>query len=219
MPDVLARVFAAVTTHVAEWRRGWNGWRDWRAGVGDERDRNISSGFLLRAGVPVWANIAAAFVGFAVSAFIVYAGTPAPAAIVVAAALALGLGGLAPGALYAAAPQAAPSPQAVPPTTGLVQQASNLGQFTGPLVLGLWVQHFGCPTAPPIVAPAALFGLAVAFMVRRAMDCGAGIEQGRREGKKQGIERCRSEQGVYAEVACYHGCPFLEDNVAVASLA
>jgi hypothetical protein len=56
---------------------------------------NISSGFLLRAGVPIWANIAAAFAGFAVSGFVVYAGTPSPAAIVVAAALALGLGGLA----------------------------------------------------------------------------------------------------------------------------
>jgi hypothetical protein len=85
-------------------------------------------------------------VGFAVSGFIVYAGTPSPVAIVVASALTLGLGGLAPGALYAAAPQAAPSPQPVAPTIGLVQQASNLGLFTGPLALGLWVQHFvGAP--------------------------------------------------------------------------
>jgi MFS transporter, DHA1 family, inner membrane transport protein len=136
---------------------------------------NISSGFLLRAGVPIWANIAAAFVGFAVSGFVVYAGTPSPAAIVFAAAIALGVGGLAPGALYAAAPQAAPSPQAVPPTIGLVQQASNLGQFTGPLVLGLWVEHFGWRAAPAIVAPAALFGLAIAFMIRGAMYCRAEI--------------------------------------------
>ena len=146
---------------------------------------NISSGFLLRAGVPIWANIAAAFVGFAVSGFVVYAGTPSPAAIALAAALALGVGGLAPGALYAAAPQAAPSPQAVPPTIGLVQQASNLGQFTGPLVLGLWVEHFGWRAAPAIVAPAALFGLGVAFMIRGAMYCQAQIRQGQLEGKSK----------------------------------
>jgi MFS transporter, DHA1 family, inner membrane transport protein len=144
---------------------------------------NISSGFLLRAGVPIWANIAAAFLGFAVSGFVVYAGTPSPAALALAAALALGVGGLAPGALYAAAPQAAPSPQAVPPTIGLVQQASNLGQFTGPLVLGLWVEHFGWRGAPAIVAPAALFGLGIAFMIRGAMYRQVGIRQGQLEEK------------------------------------
>jgi MFS family permease len=66
-----------------------------------------------------------------------------------------------------------------------VQQASNLGQFTGPLVLGLWVQHFGWRAAPAIVAPAALFGLSVAFMIRRAMHWRTGTEQGRRERKSQ----------------------------------
>jgi MFS transporter, DHA1 family, inner membrane transport protein len=117
-------------------------------------------------------------VGFAISGFVVWAGTPSPAAIALAAAFARGVGGLAPGALYAAAPQAAPSPLAVPPTIGLVQQASNLGQFTGPLVLGLWVEHFGWRAPPAIVAPAALFGLAVAFMIRGAMHRQAGIGPG-----------------------------------------
>jgi len=130
---------------------------------------NISSGFLLRAGVPIWTNIAAAFAGFAVSGFAVYATNLPPEAIALAAALALGLGGLAPGALYAAAPQAAPRPQAVAPTIGLVQQASNLGQFTGPLVLGLWAEHFGWHAAPAIVVPAALLGLMAAVMIRGAM--------------------------------------------------
>jgi MFS family permease len=73
----------------------------------------------------------------------------------------------------------------VPPTIGLVQQASNLGQFTGPLVLGLWVEHFGWRAAPAIVAPAALFGLGVAFMIRGAMYCQAGIRQGQLEGKSK----------------------------------
>src|SRR5262249_107261 len=38
------------------------------------------------------------------------------------AALALGIGGLAPGAIYAAAPLAAPSPSSVPATIGLTRQ-------------------------------------------------------------------------------------------------
>jgi MFS family permease len=77
---------------------------------------HVSSGFMLRAGVPVWANIAAAFGFFAISNFAIYAGALSPAGVALVAALALGIGGLAPGALYAAAPQAAPSPRAMPPT-------------------------------------------------------------------------------------------------------
>ena len=130
---------------------------------------HLASGFLLRAGIPIWASIAAAFVAFAVSAFVIYAPALPPPAIALAAAIALGLGGLAPGALYAAAPQAAPHPTAVAPTIGMLQQASNLGQFSGPLALGLWVAHFGWHAAPAIVAPAALLGVTTAFAIRGAM--------------------------------------------------
>jgi MFS transporter, DHA1 family, inner membrane transport protein len=130
---------------------------------------HLSSGFLLRAGVPVWTNIAAAFAGFALSGLAIYAGALPPQGVSLIAALALGVGGLAPGAIYAAAPHAAPAPAAVPPTIGLVQQASNLGQFAGPVTLGLWAGHFGWQTASVIVAPAALFGLACAFILRRIL--------------------------------------------------
>jgi MFS transporter, DHA1 family, inner membrane transport protein len=130
---------------------------------------HLSSGFLLRAGVPVWTNIAAAFAGFALSGLAIYAGALPPQGVSLIAALALGMGGLAPGAIYAAAPHAAPTPSAVAPTIGLVQQASNLGQFAGPVTLGLWAGHFGWQTAPVIVAPAALFGLALAFILRRIL--------------------------------------------------
>jgi predicted MFS family arabinose efflux permease len=137
---------------------------------------HVSSGFLLRAGVPIWANVAAAFGFFAVSAFVIYAGALPLLVVALAAALALGIGGLAPGAIYAAAPRAAPSPQAVPPTIGLVQQASNLGQFAGPVVLGLWVEHLDWSAAPLIVAPVALLGLAAAFVLRRVLAAsGTGI--------------------------------------------
>jgi DHA1 family inner membrane transport protein len=136
---------------------------------------HLSSSLLLRAGVPIWTNIAVAFGCFALCGFGVYGGALPPQGVSLIAALALGVGGLAPGAIYAAAPHAAPAPSAVPPTIGLVQQASNLGQFAGPVVLGLWVEHLGWQTAPAIVAPAALFGLACAFALRRIF---AAAEQG-----------------------------------------
>ncbi|HYS90405.1 MAG TPA: MFS transporter [Bradyrhizobium sp.] len=130
---------------------------------------HLSSGLLLRAGVPIWANIAAAFGFFVLSGFAVYGNVLPPQGISLVAALALGVGGLAPGAIYAAAPHAAPAPSAVPPTIGLVQQASSLGQFAGPASLGLWVEHFGWQAAPAILAPAALLGLACAFAIRRIL--------------------------------------------------
>jgi predicted MFS family arabinose efflux permease len=127
---------------------------------------NVSCSFLLRAGVPVWANIASAFIFFGVSSFAVYAtATPLPATLFFAS-LALGIGSLAPGALYAAAPEAAPQPNSISSTIGLLQQASNLGQFAGPFVLGLWAEHFGWSAAPGILAPAASFGLLAALFIR-----------------------------------------------------
>jgi MFS family permease len=121
----------------------------------------------LRAGVPIWANVAAAFCAFALCTFSVYAEMMSAALVGLTAALALGVGGLAPGALYAAAPRVAPSPRAVPATIGMLQQASNLGQFAGPLVLGIWVQHAGWRAAPTIIVPMALLGLAAALAIRR----------------------------------------------------
>jgi predicted MFS family arabinose efflux permease len=135
---------------------------------------HVSSGFLLRAGVPIWCNIAAAFSFFAFSGFAIYGGGLAPQSVALIAALALGVGGLAPGAIYAAAPHAAPTPSAVPSTIGLVQQASNLGQFAGPVALGLWVEHLDWQAAPVILAPAAMFGLASAFVLRRILIVGRG---------------------------------------------
>jgi MFS family permease len=134
---------------------------------------HVSSGVLLRAGVPIWVNVAVAFACLTLSGFLVYGNVLSPGGISVVAGLALGIGGLAPGAIYAAALHAAPNISAVPPTIGLVQQASSLGQFAGPAVLGLWVESFGWPAAPAILAPVALVGLASAFVPRRFLNAAA----------------------------------------------
>ena len=52
---------------------------------------------------------------------------------------------------------------------GLVQQASNLGQFVGPVALGMWVDRLGWQAAPAIVAPVALIGFASALVLRRTL--------------------------------------------------
>ena len=150
---------------------------------------HLSSSLLLRIGVSIWASIAAAFGFFALSGFAVYGDVLPPLGVAIVAALALGVGGLAPGAIYAAAPHAAPAPSAVPPTIGLVQQASSLGQFAGPASLGLWVEHFGWQAAPAIVAPAALVGLACAFALRSIL---ATAEQREHQERQRTARECRA---------------------------
>jgi MFS transporter, DHA1 family, inner membrane transport protein len=150
---------------------------------------HLSSSLLLRIGVSIWASIAAAFGFFALSGFAVYGDVLPPLGVAIVAALALGVGGLAPGAIYAAAPHAAPAPSGVPPTIGLVQQASSLGQFAGPASLGLWVEHFGWQAAPAIVAPAALVGLACAFALRSIL---ATAEQREHQERQRTARECRA---------------------------
>jgi predicted MFS family arabinose efflux permease len=71
-----------------------------------------------------------------------------------------------PASIYAAAPSNAPAPEAIPIAIGLVQQASNLGQFAGPTALGWFIDQFGWSAAPVMTVPVAVFGLATATLVR-----------------------------------------------------
>jgi len=127
---------------------------------------HISCSLLLRWGIPVWVNLAAAFLFFGLAPLAVYATAAPLVATLLFAALALGIGGLAPGALYAAAPHASPHQRSLPSTIGMLQQASNLGQFTGPLVIGVWAQEFGWNAVPAVTVPAALFGFIAVFALR-----------------------------------------------------
>ncbi len=135
-------------------------------GDGDQRRRPLFLSLPVAGGIAIWAAIAIAFVGFAASTMAFYSGGMPPLGLAAIAAFALGIGGFAPGALYAAAPRAAPFPQSVPPTIGLLQRASNLGQFAGPIAVGAWAQHFGWAATPMLAVPAALLGLVGAWGIR-----------------------------------------------------
>lgn len=127
---------------------------------------HLSSSWLVRIAIPTWKLLAASFFFFSISAFEIYRPSISEIEVVLLAGLALGVGGLAPGALYAAAPDAAPTKRTMPVTIGFLQQASNLGQFTGPLLLGLCADHWGWQAAPLVVVPIALFGLGLSMMSR-----------------------------------------------------
>jgi DHA1 family inner membrane transport protein len=129
---------------------------------------NIMAGVLLRAGIPIWANVAMSFTVYGIASIIIFAGGVSGGVIAATAALTLGVGGLSPGSIFAAIPRFAPAPALVTPTVGLIQQASNIGQFVGPLATGFFAAHFGWAAVPFVMIPAACAGLAVAAGIRNA---------------------------------------------------
>jgi len=129
---------------------------------------HIASGYLLRAGLRIWVCVAIALLTFsALSVFIYSAGLSASAAVILAA-ISLGVGGLAPGALYASAPHISPTAGNIPTTIGLLQQASNLGQFAGPMMVGALAAHFGWSSAAFAVVPVAAAGSVACLLLRGA---------------------------------------------------
>ena len=114
---------------------------------------NIGAGVLLRAGVPLWFNMLAALAAFALAAPLIFSAGLPPSVVAVIAALTLGVGGLMPGSIFAAILLFAARRGLVTPTVGLIQQASNLGQFAGPIATGLVVARFGWRAAPIVLIP------------------------------------------------------------------
>jgi MFS family permease len=129
---------------------------------------NIVAGILLRVGVPIWANVALSFTVYGIASLIIFASGASGGVIAVTAALTLGIGGLSPGSIFAAIPRFAPSPALITPTVGLIQQASNIGQFIGPLATGFIAAHLGWAAVPFVLVPAACTGLAIAAGIRSA---------------------------------------------------
>ena len=134
--------------------------------IGANAIGNVSAGLILRAGGQIRLNLMATFVAFAVAELVIFSSTLSPVSTAWIGIVVLELGGLTPASIYAAAPSNAPAPEAIPIAIGLVQQASNLGQFAGPTALGWFVDQFGWSAAPVMTVPVAVFGLVTAALVR-----------------------------------------------------
>ena len=129
---------------------------------------NVCAGLLSRAGFPLWISMCAALSGYALTAPLIYSfGLPA-GTIAALSALTIGLAGLLPGSVFAAVPRVVRA-DLVTPTIGLIQQASNIGQFVGPVAAGVFVSHFGWPAVPLLLIPAVMVGLAAVFLLRRKL--------------------------------------------------
>ena len=127
----------------------------------------FSAAWLLRAGLPLWAMVAAAFTFFGVASFGIFAQSAPVAAVGLLAAASLGLAGLIPALVYIAAPRLTPQPALLALAVGTIVQASHIGHFIGPAALGTWVEHFGWSSAPGLFVVFACIGVAVAVGLRR----------------------------------------------------
>jgi predicted MFS family arabinose efflux permease len=126
----------------------------------------FSAAWLLRAGLPLWAMVAAGFTFFGLASFGVFAqGMPA-ASVALLAAASLGIAGVIPALIYIAAPRLTPEPAMLALSVGAIVQASHIGHLIGPVALGTWVEHFGWPSAPAVFATIALAGVASGVALR-----------------------------------------------------
>jgi len=129
---------------------------------------NIAGGRLLQAGFAPSTLIAVVSVALgAIGLFIMTPATDATLRLVLAC-LFSSVGGIIPGATFAAAPRHSPSPALMGAVNGLIVQGSNLGVLLGPPVLALMVQFGGGWQGARWVMPAAgLTGLGLALLLRR----------------------------------------------------
>ncbi|CAN0306328.1 unnamed protein product, partial [Phaeothamnion confervicola] len=130
---------------------------------------NMSAGALLRWGVSTWAIAASAFVVVGLAGFGIFSNAMPVAVVAVLAALSLGLTGLIPGSIHAAAPKLAPTSALLAIVLGLIGQVTNIGNLLGPAAMALVVERLGWNGAPLLFAGVAVAGVAVALMLRIVM--------------------------------------------------
>jgi predicted MFS family arabinose efflux permease len=129
---------------------------------------NVSAGLLLRTGAPMWTLVLGAFALMGVAAFGVFSANLPLIVIVVLACTSLGLTGLIPGSVFAAAARTASAPAMLVLTLGLINQGSNIGTLLGPATLGFLVQNFGWDSAWLLFAAVAVCGMTTALGLRAA---------------------------------------------------
>jgi MFS family permease len=127
---------------------------------------NVCAGALLRFRVPLWAIMTGAFAFAGTAGFVIFATNLPLIAVAVTAAATLGIVGLIPASIFAAAPSVVPTSALLAIAMGLILQATNLGQLLGPAALGALVGHYGWSRAPLLFAAVMVAGIAIALSLR-----------------------------------------------------
>ncbi|MGG5809664.1 MFS transporter [Falsiroseomonas sp. CW058] len=126
---------------------------------------NLVSGLLMQRGAAPERLVLAGAACMSVLAAGVYI-VPHPAAAVLLAIAACGVGGLLPAACFALVPRAVPVPALVAPAVGLVIQGNNLAQLLVPPALGALATVAWWMVAPPLLVCGLLAALSARGMSR-----------------------------------------------------
>jgi hypothetical protein len=85
------------------------------------------------------------------------------------AAASLGLTGLIPASIYAAAPRLAATSALLAISLGLINQVTNIGNLAGPAAMAFTVERLGWSGAPVLFLGVAMAGVTVALLLRGVM--------------------------------------------------
>jgi MFS family permease len=133
---------------------------------------NMSAGALLRFGVPTWITVASAFGVVGIASIGIFHDAAPVWLVTTLAAASLGITGLVPASVYAAAPRLAPSSALLAIALGLISQVTNLGNLAGPAAMAFTVDRLGWSGAPVLFVGVAIAGVMVALLLRRVMRAG-----------------------------------------------
>lgn len=128
---------------------------------------NLATGPLLRRHVPRWVPIILANITIAACAIGIFTPDTPPWLAYGLCLVFSAIGGLLPGCVLGGAPPYAPEPRLVPVTLGLIMQGSNIGQVTGPALVGAAVAWWGWSAAAPVLAGVTVTGAILTLALRR----------------------------------------------------
>lgn len=130
---------------------------------------NISAGFIMRLGAPLWALFTVVFSTIGLSSFAIFHASSPVALAAAGAGLCLGLSALVPASIIVTMPRLVPSTPQLALAMGMVQQASSIGQLGGPAILAVWIGWLGWTGVPYLFCLIAICGLTAAAMTKRMM--------------------------------------------------
>jgi predicted MFS family arabinose efflux permease len=128
---------------------------------------NLSSGPLLRLGVPRWAAMAASLCITAACAWFIFSPGQSSSVVYILCLVFSATGGVLPACALGGASVHAPDPRLVPVTLGLLMQGSNIGQLLGPVSVGKAVAALGWPGARLVLVPAMILGIGLTLALKR----------------------------------------------------
>jgi len=130
---------------------------------------NISTGIIVKLGIPIWAAALAAFTFVGFAGYGVFGDVLPAAGIAALAAASLAMTGLIPASVFAAAPSFARDSTVLAIVLGLLTQASNLGNLLGPAAMASVVERLGWGYAPFLFMAVGIAGVIAALLLRVAM--------------------------------------------------